>query len=185
MRIWFIPYCYLDSQRLQSQHLEVHSLLTVILKGKKWGRISDEFKHSCQNLLECHEKCVIEMEVRAAMKGRQSTHLTPIKTKDEIPLIHTSRPYKYSREQLINDVQQLRAKWEAEGYYFGVGRVDLRYVEKQLELPLGREWLDIVATRGLTRAFVRENREVMKTMGDKRLAQKLEILRSANAPLHA
>lgn len=175
MRVWFIPYAYLDSRRLVSQHNECHGLTTVILKGGKWGSIADQFKHSLHFLEEVHERCVVELGKRAERAGRtQGPHTTAY---PEYPGIRRSRDFRPTREQLTRDVQQLREKWEGEGYHFGVGRIDLRQAERQVNLPEGRSWAECLAAKKVTNAFVRDHKEELKAMGTNlRLREKLSKL---------
>ena len=113
MRAWFLPYGYLDMQRLVSQHNEVHGLTTVILKGNKWGQISEQFRYSLHYLEHVHQKCVDELAARATRAGRSpELHTTHY---PEFPGIHRSKDFKPTREDLHTDVTQLRSKWEAEG----------------------------------------------------------------------
>lgn len=177
MRVWFIPYGYLDSQRLVSQHNEVHGLTTVILKGDKWGSISDEFKHSVHFLETIHQRCVDELAVRARLAGREVANPHPSPYVTEYPGIHRTKAYKPTRAQLETDVKQLRAKWEAEGYFFGMGRLNLRQAEAQLGLPEARSWDSAQRVRIQTKAFVKDHKDELKAMGSqKRLWEKLQAL---------
>jgi hypothetical protein len=176
MRIWLIPYSYLDQQRLLSQHNEIHGLSTVILKGGKWGSISDQFKESVHFMREIHERCVREMAIRAERQGKASSHTSPFIEIDKIPPHHKTKDYKPTREELETDVKQLRAKWEREGYFFGIGRVDLRRAEKQLGLPEGRDPEDCYRQKARTRLIVKEHKDRLAKMGDLRLGDKLDIL---------
>lgn len=182
MRVWHIPYCYLDDKRLLAQHNEVHGLLTCILEGKQWGSITAEFKHSCQYLEEVHDRVVKELRIREVRRypdRPERPHASPLRT--DIPGLLKKSPYEPGRERLVRDVSQLRAKWEAEGYDFGVGRVDLRYAEEQLGLKQGRTWDSIVPLQAATRAFVKAHREELNKMKGT-LGAKLELLKFKEDP---
>lgn len=176
MRIWHIPYCYLDSQRLVSQHNEIHGLTTVILKGKTWGSISGQFKHSVPYMEAIHTRCVDELAKRAKLAGRTvAPHTTDFPR--EYPGIHRSRQFKPTREDFMQDVQQLRAKWEAEGYNFGTGRLYLSKAEEQLGIEVKRTEAECREIQAQTKAFVKEHRAELKALGtEKRLWEKLLIL---------
>lgn len=170
MRLWHLPYVYLDSQRLASQHYEAHGLLTVCLKGGRWGAIADQFRQSCDYIVACHDRAATELATR---KGASEAHPSPM---PEVPPDHRTVTYRPSREEKLTDVVQLRQKWEAEGYFFGMGRLDLRHAERQLGLEPGREWEACLRAKDRTRTFVTENRLRLKELGDKRLGEKLKLL---------
>jgi len=174
LRVWFIPYGYLDGQRLVSQHNEVHGLTTVILNGKRWGSISDQFATSVDYLESIHQRCVDELALRAELSGRPvSPHPSSFKP---YPPSFATTPFRLTKAMQRTDVEHLRAKWEAEGYFFGVGRLDLRVAESRLDMPLGRLVEDAALVRARTKAFVKANRPALKELGDVRLWEKLQKL---------
>jgi hypothetical protein len=184
MRLWHLPYSYLDGQRLLSQHLEVHGLATCIATGRRWGRITDQFRDHAAYLALVHLRCVVELGYRAIEAGRThdlgnyiGAHPTPLDL-STIPL-ERLQPYRPSRDEHVKDVEQLRAKWEREGYYFGTGPRDLRQAEVKYGLPPGRPQEQCDQLREQTRARVKANRARLREMGDLRLADKLELLARA------
>jgi len=178
MRIWHIPYTYLDGQRLLSQHNEIHGLSTVILKGGQWGSISNEFKHSVDYMVMIHERCVQEMDDRKRTKGQiVCDHNSPFHSLSSLKEEHRSHKYHPTQEQLTTDVKQLRDKWEAEGYYFGTGRAELNELELLYNLPLGPDKLQAEFRKEETRELVKKHKVALSKMGDKRLGQKLTLLK--------
>jgi hypothetical protein len=180
MRIWHLPYSYLDGQRLLSQHTEVHGLGTCIAKGRQWGSITAQFADKTAYLTLTHEKCVAELAVRSGRDQDEylATHPSPFDTTRFDPGSYHS--YRPTREDLTTDVLQLRDKWEKERYYFGMGRKDLRVAEGRLGLPPGRSPEDCLRLKTQCRETVRRHRTELKAMGDLRLGQKLERLKEAH-----
>lgn len=92
---------------------------------------------------------------------------------------HLTGTFKPKRSHLTTDVQQLRAKWEREGYYFGVGRKDLRHAEQQLGLPLGTCIERAAEIREETRELFHQHREHFRTakgtFGDRLEALKAKL----------
>jgi hypothetical protein len=150
MRVWFLDYGYLDDQRLLGQHNEVHGLTTCILTGQKWGTISDRFARAVQYLEYTHERCLQEFQAR-----QKGNHASPFPNLAELDPKFTSGEVTVTREDLIADVRSLREKWEAEGYYFGTGRLDLRIMEGEYGLPLGRSIEEAERLKQETREFLK------------------------------
>lgn len=180
MRVWHLDYGYLDSRRLVSQHNEVHGLTTVILKGNRWGQVSEQFKYALDYLEKVHSRCVSELKIREDLKrGKPCPHGGTIHTSPypEYPGIRRSVGFKPTGADFVKDTKELRAKWEAEGYHFGTGRLDLRILERELGLPVGRDPKDCQAAKLRTNAFVREHRPQINAMGSgMRLWEKLRDL---------
>lgn len=172
MRIWYIPYGYLDYRRLASQHYEVHGLTTIILKDGNWGSIAEYHRQHGDYLMRTHEACVREMDRR---KGEKRHHDTPLNP----DILQRTEAFKPTRDQLIQDVTQLRSKWEMEGYLHGVGRLDLRKAEEQLGLPIGRELKECLVNQAQTKQIIKNNKgEWTKLKGTSgvRLQQLLKLI---------
>lgn len=176
MRLWHIPVGYLDRQRLQSQHYECHGLFTVCVQGKKWGAISAQFEKAVDYIELVHDRCAIEMGIRKSETHPLLDHNTPIDwalATDE----HISQSFKPSREDFTTDVIQLRAKWEREAYLFGIGRMDLRFLEQRLDLPIGRDTASCWAMKDATVSMKKQYKDELKAItGDKRFGDKLDEL---------
>lgn len=158
MRVWYLDYGFLDPRRLASQHYEAHGLITVCLNPeKRWGAISEEFRKSVPALIEAHNKAAAEMCLR---KGTPlSEHKTwPISIQD-IPDENKSIVLKITHEMVAQDVLSLRSKFEREGYFNGMGRLDLSEVEKEFNLPLGLDAEQAAEKRKATKAIILENKE--------------------------
>lgn len=156
MRLWHISPAYLDNQRLLAAHQENHALLTCVRKGTKWGIVTDQFKYCMKYPQVIHDATVMEMSIRkGVLQYPSSVHPLPLtmvhhqiiskhysnpKTAydiESLPDLHKEHPFSINREHLVKDCQDLRLKWQNESYYFGVGRICLTELEKELGLPLG------------------------------------------------
>jgi hypothetical protein len=177
LRLWHLPYSYLDQQRLLSQHLEVHGLATCIARGRNWGTITAQFKGRAGYLNRVHNKCVLELAIRKGSDPEDyiRDHTTPFDM--ERFELDQRRLYEPNMEDLRTDVEQLRAKWEREGYFFGTGRKDLRHAERQASLPEGRPKEECLELKAQTRKLVLDHKPVLKEMGDLRLGEKLDRLK--------
>lgn len=170
MRVWYLDYAYLDTQRLRSQHYEAHGLIACVLKGKRWGTITAQFEKSAQALLHCHAKCVQELEQR----GTSSVHQTPVGLTKEQKKLHATQDFVVTTKMLVEDVLQLRQKWEREGYYFGTGRAELSQLEEALGINPGIRKEEAECRRVATVALVKENHDFFKSHKG-RLGDKLEL----------
>lgn len=178
MRIWYIPYGYLDSQRLTSQHYESTGMITICLGDKKWGVIADKFRRSVHYIVASHDKAAVEMGIR---RGETSdillNHSTPVFIPEGTDPIYTSEPFRPTKEDLTIDIIQLRNKWEREGYYFGTGRCDLAFLEQRVGLKSFRTPEEALDLKAQTRELLKKHKDFIKTIkGDKRTGDKLDAL---------
>lgn len=152
MRVWYIHPGYLDQKRLIAAHNEVHMLRTCVLRKVSWGP-TRKLNHSLHYAKSVHDDTVEEIHLR---KGgvEVKIHHTPFEIIDLEPS-YTDTNFTPSKEELRIDVEQLREKWTAECYYYGTGRLDLRKLEEEFDLPRGKspeEGEEIkTAIRGLVR----------------------------------
>lgn len=160
MRVWHIPMKYLDDRRLTAQHNEIHGLTTCVMTGQKWGSVSEQFKGHLWYLRAVHESAVDEIRIRTMLKGRfYHAHKSPYPEVQDLGTAFTP-----SKDDLIKDVQNLRDKWAAEGYYFGTGRHCLTDLEKELGLPLGLSTIEAGSVRTETQHFVKKHRDTLNRM---------------------
>lgn len=178
MRLWHIPVGYLDRQRLQSQHFEAHGLLTCCLEGRQWGTISVQFEKSCHYICLIHDRCAIEMGIRKGMtEGILRNHETPIWIPERTDPERTSVNYRPTFEEYRTDIIHLRNKWEREGYFFGVGRIDLAFLEERVGLSVLRPLSECLEMQAKTKELRKEHAEFLKSIkGDKRLGDRLDEL---------
>jgi len=133
MRVWFIDPGYLDDKRLNAAHHEIHMMRTCILKGRRWGIYTELFKESLQTAATYHDQLVEEKRKR---KNPTGEHLTPFTWQDQ-EAAFWRREFIPKQSLIRQDVQDLRQKWEREGYFFGCGRLDLGLLEAQLLIDPG------------------------------------------------
>lgn len=178
MRLWHIPVGYLDRQRLQSQHYEAHGLLTCCLEGRRWGAISAQFEKSCHYITLIHDRCAIEMGIRKGMtESILRSHSSPIEIPEGTDPEKTSIDYRPTLEEYKTDIIHLRNKWEREGYFFGIGRIDLSFLEKRVDLPVLRPVEECLELQKKTKMLRKEHQDFLKSIkGDKRLGDKLDEL---------
>ena len=171
MRVWFLPYVYLDRIRLQSQHYECHGLMTCLRDGRRWGSITDTFANKHHLVADAHDMAVKEMQER----GSPANHKTPI-------------PREYTKAQcsaglgnqlpglVILDTIDLRDKWDKEGYYHGTGREDLRDLEKQLGMDPGIDPEEALEVRASTREFVKNRKDKWLELKKYTTAERLHLM---------
>ena len=101
---------------------------------------------------------VIEIRLRKMGSFHSATHKTPME-------VDTTQIYfSPSRDDIRKDIIDLRSKWEKEGYYFGVGRTDLRVAEAAYDVAPGRPVEECLAIRESTRALIREHHDRFQRM---------------------
>jgi len=166
MRLWHIDPAYLDSKRVGAQNNECHGLLTCILKGQQWGAISEQFKTCIGYIKIVHDNIATEMGIRKGLSPTDALLQHPSQMWLEgIPPRFLMRQYCVSVAEFVTDVQQLRAKWDREGYYYGVGRKDLRELERRYNLPEGPSVEECARTQAYTRLFWETYRKQAPTKG--------------------
>lgn len=164
MRVWHISPAYLDQKRLVAAHREIHMLLTCVLRGQRWGP-TEILKHSLQYAKHIHDITVMELFRRA--KGRAAVleieesevpvHPTPFEIPVDPDLVKTL--FEPSRDHFIQDIQDLRNKWDRELYYYGTGRLDLRDLEKEYGLKNGVSPSDAEKLKSAIHCEVKNHRE--------------------------
>lgn len=159
MRIWHIDPAYLDTRRLSAAHNEIHTCRSCIKKQKRWGTMVDPFFHAVPYLVDCHKRIVEEMAIRDPL--REAVDLTTILNTHPSPLEGSeseeerSENFVPTEDQLIKDVQDLRDKWEAEHYFYGVGRLDLRDWEREYHLVEGPGFIECMERKRLIREITK------------------------------
>jgi len=146
MRIWFIPPAYLDNKRLNAAHHEIHTCLSCIRSGTRWGSMTDPFVHSIHYLKKNHDDLVQEIVTRQGdtqffdLTTLLDTHPSPFEgpRNDE----EQSVEFIPTTAQIKKDIHDLRNKWEAEWYYYGWGSTLLEDLECAYDIPMGRGSLD-------------------------------------------
>lgn len=175
MRTWFLPYGFLDGQRLRGQHNECHGLMTCVMQGTPWGSITRDLKGHEYFLAVVHQWILDESRLRGPVA---EVHPSPVKASflEAFPR-EGYNPYPITNELLINDIKQLREKWEREQYYFGMGRLDLRLLEKHHDLPIGRSPASAARCQLAIRVYVKEHSKYLRTMKGT-MGTKLDLLRT-------
>jgi hypothetical protein len=157
MRIWHIEPAYLDYKRQVSLHREVHIFHTVATNGKTWGRYPACINYSLDYVKMVHDATVAAICVRDPMRHAHSPekliqlHPTPF----ELPPDYEIYSYTPTTQDIENDITQLRTKWEAEGYYFGVGTIDLCQLESKYGLPVGIDMFEAVGAEARTHNLIK------------------------------
>ena len=136
MRIWHINPAYLDDKRLVAAHREIHMFLTCVKRGREWGP-TRQFKHSLQYAKLIHDVTIAEMSSRRVKKGQTAKEYLSDFNIDNFDEIYSSKPFSPNFLDIQKDIKDLREKWESEEYYYGTGRLDLRYAEAKFNLPRG------------------------------------------------
>jgi hypothetical protein len=150
MRVWFIDPGFLDDKRLNAGHHEIHMMRTCILKGRRWGIYTELFKESLQTAATFHDRLVEEKRKR---KNPTSEHATPFTWQDQAASFW-QREYTPTRELIVQDVRDLRQKWENEGYFFGTGRMDLAILERELGMIPGPGFMEGLLLKQQTRKLI-------------------------------
>lgn len=153
MRLWHIDPAYLDNKRLAAQNNECHGLLTCILKGQRWGQITEQFKHSIQYIKYVHDNVARELFIRYSKDEPEMEHQSPMEFSSNISMSFMSEHFSPSKDDYKNDILQLRGKWAREGYYYGTGRYDLRQLEVLYGLRPGPVEVEWKLQQEMTRAF--------------------------------
>ena len=112
MRIWCVPVCELDNNRLLGEHTELHGMFTIITQDRRGYRNHPQtkrFEDRVAQLVGRHEEQVAEMAVR----GFQ--HRSPLA--DGVP----AEAYQYDEDEYRADQALLWEKWE--GQFKGRERV--------------------------------------------------------------
>lgn len=167
MRVWHIPFQYMDTQRIVAQHREIHGLLTCAKNGTNWGGLLTRYHDQLGYWKEVHDACVAEL----ALRKDSGPHPTPYDL-SEFPTIR-QETYAPTKDELIRDVTHLRQKWEDEGYYHGVGRIDITGYECDLGMEPGRDFADCYHQRDLTREWCRHNKGLMTRFKHLKMTERL------------
>lgn len=157
MRVWHLGPSYIDDRRLLAVNTELHTLLSCIRSGSTaWAGVVSKYCKSVHYLKACHDSAARELELRAWNRGvEEPVHPSPFIISDLSPdLISTD--LVISNEDLRKDVVDIRAKWNREGYFYGMGRISLHELEIQLGIPPG-------ITSGQAEKKKEEIRQLVKT----------------------
>lgn len=181
MRVWHLAPAYLDDQRLRAAHREIHKIAEIILAGarSRWYHVN--FFRDKTNYL-CYVHSRLEYELTRRNQGHE---ITPF----PLDPWHMNE-WEPSAADLRKDVIDLRAKWEREEYYFGIGRVNLAQAERSwCNLPVGpsHEW--VAHKRELTKELRRQHagwfRSYLVTHPkNKRVQDQMAAFRAAHACPH-
>lgn len=154
-RVWHLPVEFLDDRRLHAFHQELHGIADALVRDVEYKDVAEAFRGRMPYLCVRHDEAALEL-LRRIDRNQNSV------------ASHTSNFVKYNKvpgDTLIptdavvaEDVSLLRSRWEAEGYFFGVGYKDLCELEHKLGLPLGRDIAATAVQRNNTRKFVHQNR---------------------------
>ena len=118
MRIWTVPFCELDDQRVLGQHNEIHALHSLIVKlGRPWGGLQPGDEPYLDSV---HEETIAEAARRGWSMGRN--HQTPIERRmfvaATLPVtlkhLQSVRPFEQRRR---TDRWHLVLRWG--GFYRG------------------------------------------------------------------
>lgn len=154
MRIWRIPTPYLDDQRLVAALHEICACYTCVRLGRQWGNTTRDFKHSMQVARLHFDDIRAELQVRRGPKWTTSATFDL----DLLPPDSIGGPNPSTDEHRRQDVIDLRRKWRRENYYFGVGRLDLRWLEARYNLPQGESVEQAAQHQANIRKVFKENR---------------------------
>jgi hypothetical protein len=179
MRVWYIDKGYLDGQRLLAAHNELHALLTCVRRGRRWGNFTEQYKYCMNEAVNEHTRILEEMASRqnkssaAFISSHRSLFLL-----EGLPEDCNSRSLELTHQMYVTDVQQLREKWRLEGYYFGVGRLDLRQLEESFGLPTGPSPEEALIKKASTRDLIKTHKiwfsEYQKKYPKSRLQDRLQ-----------
>ena len=157
MRIWHIHPAYLDDKRLGAYNYELHTIRSVIVrKVNGWNTIIDPFRHSLGYLKERHDICADEMEYRAVRKGNKLKKHKSLFSIDGLHKNYFKNGFFPSKKHMIQDVKDLRQKWENERYYFGCGYFDLKELETLYDIN------DFSLPIDEYKAIIEETKEIVK-----------------------
>lgn len=159
MRVWHIHPGYLDSQRLRAVNNELHGIFSCITTtSNAWSALQREYGKSLHYLKKCHDEAMSESILRSSMKdGTTRDHPSKFEIDHLNPVLY-SVEYNPSRDQICKDIIDLRAKWDRERYYHGVGRLSLQVLEIQYRISNPGPGLDAAEIlREETRTLVKEN----------------------------
>ena len=137
MRVWakeVIP--YLDYQRLIAQNNEIHMLIGSIVKGYNSPLIR-KFKKSIHYLKMIHDLVIESYNQKSTTI---MNHNSPVNLEDYSTELY-SKKVVLSNDDTIQDILDLRSRWEEESYYFD-GFSDLSQLEMQFSLPIVRTFDD-------------------------------------------
>jgi len=170
MRIWLINPAFLDDKRLGAAHHEIHAFLTCVRTGRTWGNTTRDLKSHLEYTQRVHDQIVWELTQRKNLRegkegetlqdnyfaGRHSVsdHATPYNI-EGITVPQDPEPFQPNRDLIRKDITDLREKWEAEGYYYGIGRLSLRVLETRFDLPVGKAQLEAGLEQTKTRLILK------------------------------
>lgn len=203
MRLWYISPAYLDNQRLLAAHQENHALLTCLKKGTTWGNVTKKHTSDVRYPQRVHDLTVTEMFIRKGLLNTPTLNRHPsdvlleatdlLRKHYEDPRTayditnmspqHSQEHFNPTLEDLRQDCQDLRQKWNNEESYFGHGRICLTILEKELGLPLGISLEEISELQKRTRDLVSRQykdwfREYRNQNPKSRMQDRLQALRT-------
>lgn len=99
VRIWRVPLYYLNIQRLNAEHYELHVMVGALLRGKgAWFNHpqTKRFHNHIGMLIDRHNQQVEEYRRRGCPSG--FNHKSPIR------FVNAYEPYIYTREEMLEDL---------------------------------------------------------------------------------